>query len=105
MKPPTEADLIDLENTALRHYRQKAEDDSWVGFGQYYRVVRTLETLIALARDPSQLLKYIPYDDDALDRALRTHCPIPGLSTLEPPRKGKLKPVSSVQPKPKKGKR
>ncbi len=100
MKPPTEADLIELENTALRHYREIVEDQGNGSYTIYDRVVLTLETLIALARDPSQLLRELS-DDDALEVALRTHCPMPGLST-RPPRKVEPAPVLSVQPKPKK---
>ncbi len=57
MKLPSEAELIELENT-LAYWLA----DSW-----NRPVCKTLETLIALARDPSQLLRGIP-DDDAIDR-------------------------------------
>jgi hypothetical protein len=97
MKLPTEAELIELENQVLRSWQARAYDD---GSDLEYRIVRTLETIIALARDPSQLLRDLS-DDDALEVALRTHCPMPGLST-RPPRKVEPAPVLSVQPKPKK---
>ncbi len=96
MKLPTEAELIELENRVLQDWIESAADLD--GFTYRDRIVRTLETLIALARDPSPLLRELS-DDDALEIALRTHCPIPGLST-RPPRKAEPGPVLSVEPKP-----
>ena len=87
MKPPTEADLILLENKVLRDWRTRLAALKEFDYGEHFTIVQTLETLIALARDPSALLRSIP-DDAALDRA-------------QPPRKAEPKPVSSVQPKPK----
>lgn len=49
MKPPTEADLIELENTALRQYREIVDNQNGC-FTRYDRVVSTLEYLIARAR-------------------------------------------------------
>jgi hypothetical protein len=97
MKPPSEADLQELENKVLYHWRTTA--DNTYCFGQADRIVRTLEYLIAMARDPSKLLRTIP-DDDALDRSLayvRKAFPPPVI----PPRKAKLEPVLSLQPKQK----
>jgi hypothetical protein len=74
MKPPTEADLIEIENHVLKTW-QIAEAE---GGNRPWRIVRTLEYLIEMAR-------------------LRVVRPIPPM----PPRKAKPKPVSSVQPKPK----
>jgi hypothetical protein len=78
MKPPTEADLQELENTALLHYREKSDEDYWFGFGRFDRIVQTLEYLIARAR----------YHN-----------------ARQSQRNGKSEPVPSLQPKPKKAKR
>jgi hypothetical protein len=74
MKPPTEADLIDLENTALRHYREIVGELGNSSYTIHDRVVSTLEYLIARARFHNQ---------------------------RQPSRNGKSEPVSSLQPKQK----
>ncbi len=84
MKVPTEGELQELENRALRHYRELADADDAYSWAD--RIVTTLECLIALARDPSQLLQNIPLDD-ALDRA------------MQPPRRTEPKLSVVVQPK------
>jgi hypothetical protein len=90
MKLPTEGELIELENRVLRGWQARADSD---GSQDYeFRIVQTLEALISIARNPSQMLKYIPIGDamDALENTLES---------VQPPRKDKAKPVSRVHPK------
>jgi hypothetical protein len=67
MKLPTEAELIEVEQVVLNRWQAEASERR--EFGRADRIVRTLETLIAIARDPSRLLDNIPLDD-ALNRAM-----------------------------------
>jgi hypothetical protein len=65
---PTEGELIELENKVLRQWQARACAD---GSSDYeYRICRTLEACIAIVRDPSELLRTIP-DDDEVDRQIR----------------------------------
>ena len=48
MRPPTEADLAELENLVLRDWQQTADNHPFYGTAD--RVVKTLEYLIARAR-------------------------------------------------------
>ena len=83
MKPPSEADLILLENTALRDWRTRLDKLKEQDWGATLCVVSTLEYLIARARFHNQR------------QAARIQAKLS-------PRNGKSKPVSSVQPKHKK---
>ncbi len=85
MKLPSEGELIELEN-ALAY---------WLAESWNRPVGKTLETLIALARDPSQLLRDIP-DDAALDRQLQRRF---SESIIRSPRTADPEPVPSLQPK------
>ncbi len=85
-KLPTEAELSEMENAILPDWRYRLANQKFDDFGKNWRILHTLETLIALARDPSQLLRDIP-DDAALDRELQS------------PRTADPEPVSSLQPK------
>jgi hypothetical protein len=109
LKLPTEAELIEMENRALALIEAHEIIERRIANGDFsYRThaigekIRMLREdfarLIALARDPSQLLQNIPLDE-ALDRVMSgsdTHG-----GSFEPPRKGKLTAVPNVKPKPK----
>ncbi len=106
MKLPTEAELIEMENRALviveaqQFVRLKMADTTFKYtlksiVERLEQLQEDFDTLIALARDPSQLLRHIPDDDErwrayrAIDRAihpLRTSVPEPAPS-VRPKRK------------------
>ncbi len=69
MKIPSEPELTELENAILPELRRGLDNQRHDDLGHNWRVVRTLETLIAIARDPSKLLRPIP-DDADLDREI-----------------------------------
>ncbi len=92
MKLPTEAELIELEKWLYYQFEEPSDNRS------YWRcppitddqAQERINLLIALARDPSQLLRYVGLDDDAIDKAMQAS---------KPPRKGKLNLIPSVEPK------
>jgi hypothetical protein len=98
VKLPTEGELIEMEHRLssliARSERILRRDDPYADWPERFDQLREdFDCLISLARDPSQLLKYVPFDDDALDRA------------MHPPRTSVSKPFPIARPKPKKAKR
>jgi hypothetical protein len=98
MKPPTEGEQIELENWLINEHTAGPRLNSPVcSTISEECAFERIKLLIAIARDPSKLLRTIP-DDDALDRSLvyvRKAFPPPVI----PRRKAKLEPVLSLQPK------
>jgi hypothetical protein len=101
MKPPSEADLQEIENEVLPVWQEAARKN--LGFDRPDRVVRTLEALIAIARDPSELLRSIP-DDETYDEFLQAEfikAKAESNPAPIPPRTVKAEPASKATPKPK----
>ncbi len=100
MTLPTEAELIEMENRLSKILTRsqmlcRRADPYADCDGQFDRVREDFQLLISLARDPSQLLRHIPDDDErwrayrAIDQAihpLRTSNPAPAPS-VRPKRK------------------
>lgn len=98
MKVPSEAELIEIENRMARiinraEFLMRRADpySDWPEIIDRFK--DDFRLLIALARDPSQLLQTIP-GDDLIDRSLDRFGP--------PPRTAKPEPVPSLAPKQKK---
>ena len=93
MKIPSEGELIELEDWLSYEFREPDFKKR-----SFYRnpilsedsAIERIRVLIAIARDPSELLRSIP-DGDSLDRTIQ--------QTIHPPRTGKPKPVPSLDPK------
>lgn len=99
MKVPSEAELIEIENRAIRHFdslsrllarNQPYSYPAHLDPESRQRLQEDVRTLITLARDPSQLLRDIP-ENGAWDRVIENL-----------PRTAKPEPVPSLAPKQKK---
>ena len=101
MKLPTEGELIELENWLIYEHSPGSRSLSPVRSTiSEERAFERIKLLIALARDPSQLLQDIPLDD-ALDRAMEIDTNRPPVGSCEPPRRTAPKLSVVVQPKKK----